>query len=95
MNLMLKYICNLVVYIEYISIVNKTKLDSIVKKSVFHYNYIHYFFMGIHATGKAFAGGKANQQNRQRKMEKFVLYITTNGHNLYTFAGNNFYIIKK
>ena len=36
----------------------------------------------IHATSKAFAGGKANRQNRQRKMEKFALYITTNGHNL-------------
>ena len=61
----------------------------------------------IHGTGKAFAGsksfrglcriagGKANRQNQQRKMEKIALYITTNGHNLYTFAGNNFYTIKK
>ena len=43
---MLKHICNLVVYIEYISIVNKTKLDSIVKNMCF-INYIHYFLVGI------------------------------------------------
>ena len=62
-------------------------------------------FSTMHGTG--IAGGKGfrwlcrlpaakpDRPNRQRKLEKFALYITKNGHNLRNFAENIFYMIKK